>query len=135
MPQRHPGQLAGLGLAVAVADVETRGLMERAQDLWVERLSGCDEAAQCRQRLYLGSLGDDPILGRGHAKHVDRFRGQDLESLVWVKARVVQKRRGPTDPGRDEYVASRLRPPAGRRTPDQLARPGIEPVLSLEPLT
>ena len=54
---------------------------------------------------------------------------------MWVKAPVVQKRRGPADPGRDEYVASRLRPPAGRRTPDELARPGIEPVLGLEPLT
>ena len=51
-----------------------------------------------------------------------------------VEARVVQQRGGAPQPGRDEHVARRLRPAAGRRAPDEVPGRGVEPVLGLEPL-
>ena len=47
---RHRGQLTGLGLAVAVADVDPGRLVERPEDLGVERLAGGDERAQAGKR-------------------------------------------------------------------------------------
>ena len=46
LAQRRAGQLAGLGLAVAVADPEPGGLVPGVQDLGVERLAGGDEALE-----------------------------------------------------------------------------------------
>ena len=78
------------------------------------------------------ALGDDPVLGRGHAEHGHPLALEDVQPLVRVEAGVVQQRRGAAQPRRDEHVAGRLGPAAGRGAPDQLAGAGAEPVLGLD---
>ena len=131
---RRAGQLAGLGLAVAVADPETGRLVPGVQDLRVERLAGGDQALEGGERVQRRALGDHAVLRRRHAEDVDLLGVDDLQSLVRVEAGIVQERRGAPDPGRDERVAGRLRPAGGGRAPDELVRLRRQPVLGLEAL-
>ena len=132
--ERHAGELAGLGLPVAVADPDVGGLVPGAQHLGVERLAGGDRAAQVDQAGDRRPLGDHAVLGGGHAEQVDALAVEQLEPLVRVEARVVQQRRRAAQPRRHEHVAGRLRPARRRRAPDQVAGAGVEPVPRLQHL-
>ena len=81
-PSGGAGQLSGLGLAVAVADLKARGLAPGAQHLGVQRLAGGDHPAQVRQRSQARALGDHAVLGRRHAEHVHALALEQLEPLV-----------------------------------------------------
>ena len=63
-----------------------------------------------------------------------RSRSRTSRRSCGVEAGVVQQRGGAADPRRDEDVAGRLAPAAGRRAPDELAGAGVEPVLGLDAL-
>ena len=114
---------AGLGLAVAVVDLEPGGLAERRDHLGVERLAGRDHPPQRGQRAQLGPLGQHPVLGRRLAEDVDARALDQLEPLGGIEAAVVDARAAaPHQPGGDEDVAGRLRPAGRRRAPGELAR-------------
>ena len=101
----RPGELAGLGLAVAVADLEPRRLLPRAEHLGVQRLAGRHQPAQRGQGAQARALGDHPVLGRRHAEDRHPLALEQLEALVRVEARVVEQRGGAHQPRRDEHVA------------------------------
>ena len=84
--------------------------------------------------MQLHAFGDHPILGGRHAQHVHALGGEDLEALRRIEAGVVQQRGGAGEPRRDEHVARRFGPAAGRRAPHQVAGPPTEPVGRLQPL-
>ena len=119
LAERHAGELAGLGLAVAVADPQPGGLVPGAQHLGVQRLAGGDEPAQRGNAPQRRPLGDHAVLGRRHAERVDLLAREDLEPLVGIEARVVQQRGRAPQPRGDEDVARRLRPARGGRAPRQ----------------
>ena len=122
-PGGGTGQLAGLGLPVAVADLEARRLVPGAQHLRVERLAGGDHRAQRRAaaqsvarlaitRYSVGAM--QSTLTRSRASSSRRSCGSKRASCSSAAA--------PAQPGRDEHVARRLRPAARGRAPDELAR-------------
>ena len=135
LAERSARELSSLRLAVPVANLETRRLAPRAEHLRIERLARGHHPAQVGHRAQAGALGDHAVLGRRHAEHVHALALEQLEALVRVEARVMQERRGSTQPRRDEHVAGRLRPAAGRGAPDQLPRAGGHPMACLEALT
>ena len=131
---RRAGQLACLGLAVAVADLQARRVLPGGEHLRVQRLAGRHQRAQARERAKRGALGDHAVLGRRHAQHGDALAREQLQALVGVEPRVVQQRRRAAQPGGDEDIAGGLRPAARGRAPDELPGRGREPALGLEAL-
>ena len=61
-------------------------------------------------------------------------RSSELEALVRIEARVVEKRRRPAQPRRHERVAGGQRPAAGGGAPAEVARACPVPVLRLDAL-
>ena len=94
LPDRHPRERAGLGLAVAV--VHARRRPRRASVSTTSGLSG-SPAATAWRRPGSGrrphALGDRPVLGGRHAEHVDALALDHLQPLRRVEAGVVQQRR------------------------------------------
>ena len=136
LAERHAGELAGLGLAVAVADPEAGRLVPGAQHLGVERLAGGDEAAQRRERAQRARAWRSRGTRSGPCRaRSTRLALEQLEPLVRVEARVVQQRRGAAQPRRDEDVARGLRPARGGGAPRRASPArGVEPVLGLHAL-
>ena len=62
-PDRHSGQMAGLGLPVAVVHGHADRLLPGQDHLGVERLAGGDRVAQGRERAQVAALRDRPVLG------------------------------------------------------------------------
>src|SRR5215218_3967906 len=134
LPRRHPRELAGLRLAVAVADPQPGRVVPRRQHAGVERLARGHEHPQSGRRPRRGALGDHPVLRRRHAEHVHALARQHLQPLVRIEARVVQQRGRALQPWGDERVARRLRPARGRGAPHEVALARREPVPGLQPL-
>jgi hypothetical protein len=132
--RRMARELAGLRLAVSVADPQPGRLVPAAEDVGVERLAGGHQPAQRFDPARPGAVGDHAVLRRRHAEHVHPLALGDLEPLGGVEASVVQQRRRPADPGRDEGVARRLRPARSGRAPDEVALLRGQPVLGLQAL-
>ena len=132
--RRVAGELAGLGLAVAVADPQPGRLVPGAEHLGVERLAGGDQSAQRGDPPRPRAVGDHAVLGRRHAEHVHALALGDLEPLGGVEAGVVQQGGGAAQPRRDEGVARRLRPARGGGAPDEVALLRGQPVLGLQAL-
>ena len=86
------------------------------------------------QRPQLRPLRQHPVLGRRLAEDVDPLALDQLQPLVGRRTALDDHRRRAAEPGREEDVARRLRPPGRRRAPDQLAGARPEPVLGLGPL-
>ena len=126
--------MAGLGLSVAVVDRVTGRLGPGADRGGVERLARGHHPPHRGQRPQSRALGEHPVLGRRLAEDRDPLALDQLEPVVGIEARVDEHRRRAAEPRRDEDVARRLRPPGSGRAPDQLARPGAEPLLGLESL-
>ena len=133
-PDRHSGEVAGLGLAVAVVDRHPDRLPPRHDHLRVERLPGGDGVAQRGQLPQLAALADRAVLGGRHAEHVHALALEQVEPLRRVEAGVVQQRRGTAQPGGDEGVASRQRPAACGGAPAQVTGAGVVPMLGLDEL-
>ena len=76
LARRIAGQLSGLGLSVAVPDLEAGRVKERADHLRVQRLAGGHKRAQVLERLDFDPFRDHAVLGRCHAKDVDAFGGE-----------------------------------------------------------
>ena len=119
---RVAGELAGLRLAVAVADPDAGRLVPGPQDLGVQGLARRDQALERWQWAEVDALGHHAVLRRGHAEDVDVLALDDLQALGGVEARVVQEGGGAAQPGGDEDVAGGLRPAARGGAPDQGAR-------------
>ena len=134
LTQGHPRQLPGLGLAVAVADLQARGLPPGVQHLGVERLARGHHPAQALQRSQGRALGDHAVLGRRHAQQVHALFREQLQALGRVEARVVQQCARTREPGRDEHVARALAPARGGRAPHQLAGLCAQPMVGLQAL-
>ena len=82
---RHAGQLAGLGLAVAVADLEPEAVAESADHLGVERLAGGHQRAQRGQRRKLERLAITRYsVGAMHSTST-LLGGEHLEPLAGSK--------------------------------------------------
>ena len=133
-PDRHPGQVAGLGLPVSVVNGHAHAVLPGAHHLGVERLARGDGMAKGGKRAQLAALGHGAVLGGRHAQHVDPLALEQLEALIGVETAVVQQRRGASQPGRHEGVTRRQRPAAGRGAPAQVALAGVVPVLGLHAL-
>ena len=131
---RHAGEGAGLGLPVAVVDLDAGPVAPEPHDLRVERLAGGDRMPQGGQLAQLRSLRDRAVFRRRHAEHVDALTPGDLQPLLRIEAGVVEERRGAHEPRRDEGVARRLRPSRRRGAPGEVALAGAEPVLRLHAL-
>src|SRR4051794_22568033 len=131
---RHAGERAGLGLAVAVVYRDANALLPQPDDLRVERLAGRHGMAERGEGAQLGALGDGAPFGRRHAQHVHSLPLDDREALLRVEARVVQECRGAAQPWCNEHVPGRLRPTARGGAPGEVAWPGAEPVLGLHAL-
>ncbi len=123
--------MTGLGLTVAVSGLEPGRGAPGGDRLGLQRLAGGDHAAQGGEGAQGGALGDHPVLGRRLAEHVDAERLDEVEPLDRIEAPVVDHRRGAGQPGRQEDVTCRLRPPGRRSAPGQLALARAKPVLGL----
>ncbi len=131
---QRAGQRSGLGLAVAVVDVEAELVAEGGDHPGVERLAGADQPSQRGHRPELGPLGEHPVLGRRLTEHVDALALADRQPLAGVEAALVQIGGRSRQPGCDERVPRRLRPARRRGAPGQLAGTGAEPAFRLEAL-
>ena len=122
---RHPGELAGLRLAVAVADPQAGRLVPGAEHAGVERLARGHQPAQPGRRPRLPrawrSRGTPsaPCRGRPRARaRATSSRSCGSKRASWSSAAA------PWQPRRDERVARGLRPARAGRAPDEVARAG-----------
>ena len=109
-----------------------RSPLPLAQHLGVQRLAGGDQprrraaAAACARlaitRYSVGAMHSTSTRSRSSSSR----RSSGSKRPSWSSAAA------PRSHGGDEHVARRLRPAAGRRAPDELARPRAEPVLGLQ---
>src|ERR671937_662700 len=81
--RQHARELAGLGLAVAVMDLEAERLLERSDHLRVQRFTRGDEPAQLRgvETLERQALRDHAVLGRRLAEDADTFLRDERDPL------------------------------------------------------
>ena len=124
--------MAGLGLPVAVGDLEPGRLAPGRDHLGVERLAGGDHPPQRRRSAAARARFASTRYSVGAwQRTLTPSRSISSSRSSGVEAAVDDHRRGAAEPRGEEDVARRLRPAGRGRAPDEVAVAGAEPVLGL----